>query len=296
MSLLFAAALAASSATSPVCSWDAPGRNAFSGDVPAAVDRYADIPPAVRARLKQRMAAYQYDDVAAIRRDSIEGKHRYGDLRDMHFGATQVCRSVTRQKWAADAEERGLVYCESGHCLIVPTVCRNVSRVTRAPDDAGAAPVAGSGGGEGGAPQAAAPTDALEFEAPSAGGARPTQPAPTFAGGATTGSSAAPAPVTLASWPDWGSAPATQGAAPAGSFAGGSLVVAAAGQASIGSSGAPLRRESNGVFIGDSPLAAPPLAPNLTAAVPEPGTVWLFVIGTAVLGLARARSARGANG
>jgi hypothetical protein len=25
----------------------------------------------------------------------------------------------------------GLVYCEQEHCLIVPTVCRNVSRVTR---------------------------------------------------------------------------------------------------------------------------------------------------------------------
>ena len=29
-------------------------------------------------------------------------------------------------------QERGLVYCDSGNCILVPTVCRNVSRITRA--------------------------------------------------------------------------------------------------------------------------------------------------------------------
>ena len=39
MSLLFAAALAVSATTLPVCSWDRPGANPFMGDVVAAVDR-----------------------------------------------------------------------------------------------------------------------------------------------------------------------------------------------------------------------------------------------------------------
>jgi hypothetical protein len=48
----------------------------------------------------------------------------------MHFGNGRICRQVTRTKWLSTAVERGLVYCEGEHCLIVPTVCRNLSRIT----------------------------------------------------------------------------------------------------------------------------------------------------------------------
>jgi hypothetical protein len=116
------------------CSWDRPGRNAFSGDVVAAVDRYSDIPTPVRARLKERMQAREYDDMVDIRRDSIKGKFEYAStIRDMHFGKDRVCRQVTRSKWTAKTHERGMVYCESEHCILVPTVCRNVSRIDRKP-------------------------------------------------------------------------------------------------------------------------------------------------------------------
>jgi hypothetical protein len=127
---MIAVALAVSVAA---CSWDRPGANPFTGDVVAAVDRYQDIPVAAREALKARMAARRYDEMATITRDEIRGEHRYEGLRDMHFGGGTVCRTVTRDRWASGAIERGLVYCEQGHCLIVPTVCRNVSRVTRVP-------------------------------------------------------------------------------------------------------------------------------------------------------------------
>ena len=116
------------------CSWDRPGVNPFMGDVVAAVDRYRDIPLEVRVRLKARMAKREYDDLVSIRRDSINGRggYDYGSaITEMHFGTNQLCRSVTRASWLPSMEERGLVYCESGHCIIVPTVCRNVSRITR---------------------------------------------------------------------------------------------------------------------------------------------------------------------
>lgn len=116
------------------CSWNRPGVDPFMGDVVAAVDRYRDIPPEVRERLKARMAKREYDDLVSIRRDSIDGSagRRYGSaISDMHFGTNQVCRSVTRAAWSADMQERGLVYCEAGHCILVPTVCRNVSRISR---------------------------------------------------------------------------------------------------------------------------------------------------------------------
>ena len=115
------------------CAWDRPGHNPFMGDVVAAVDRYRDIPDAVRARLKVRMTRREYDDLVSIRRDSISGRAEYGTtISDMHFGTHQVCRSVTRAAWRPDMQERGLVYCEGRHCILVPTVCRNVSRISRA--------------------------------------------------------------------------------------------------------------------------------------------------------------------
>lgn len=141
MSFLAALALAAAApaaalpASLPSCSWDRPGHRAFTGDVVAAVNRYQDIPPDVRQRLQQRMAARRYDDIARIDRDGISGRYAYGpELREMHFAEGQVCERVTRDRWTPAMVERGLVYCEAGHCVIVPTVCRNVARVTRLPE------------------------------------------------------------------------------------------------------------------------------------------------------------------
>ncbi len=114
------------------CRWDHPGVNPFMGDVVAAVDRYTDIAPEVRARLKARMGKRQYDEIVTIRRDSITGRNEYGSvIREMHFGVNRLCHSVTRAAWSPQMQERGLVYCEAGQCILVPTVCRNVSRITR---------------------------------------------------------------------------------------------------------------------------------------------------------------------
>lgn len=132
MSLVLASLLAATPAVVPTCSWDHPGVNPFMGDVVAAVDRYADIPADVRKRLKSRMAQRDYDEIAVITRDAISGRAQYGaEIREMHFGAGQICKTVTRSRWTEAWKERGLVYCEANHCIIVPTVCRNVSRITR---------------------------------------------------------------------------------------------------------------------------------------------------------------------
>ncbi len=133
MSVLLVAALTVSGPVLPQCSWDRPGANSYRGDVVAAVDRYRDIPPEVRAALKKRMSTRRYDELVTITRDGIAGAYRYENLRDMHFGSGTVCRTVTRERWKPQAQERGLVYCEQEHCIIVPTVCRNVSRVTRMP-------------------------------------------------------------------------------------------------------------------------------------------------------------------
>jgi hypothetical protein len=169
MSLTVATVIAAAGATLPQCSWDRPGANAFTGDVVAAVDRYKDIPAATRAKLKARMEQRQYDEIAVIGRNSITGKATYSpEIRDMHFGAGTVCRTVTRSRWDAKAEERGLVYCEDEHCLIVPTVCRNVSRVTRLKKAPTTAAVSPGVTGAAATPLASEPTGAGVAQTPAA--------------------------------------------------------------------------------------------------------------------------------
>ncbi len=136
------------------CNWNRPGVNPFMGDVVAAVDRYPEIPAQVRERLKQRMRDRNFDEFVTISRDAISGKNNYdARISDMHFGSGRVCRQVSRAGWTAEMKERGLVYCEQGHCILVPTICRNVSRISRAP---GAPAQAGTGAA--GAPPGAAPS------------------------------------------------------------------------------------------------------------------------------------------
>ena len=255
MSLIATLALAASSATAtlPSCSWDRPGMDPFMGDVVAAVDRYKDIPTATRAKLKTRMQARQYDEIAVIKRDAIEGKARYApEIRDMHFGRGKVCQTVSRAKWSDQHQERGLVYCEDGHCIIVPTVCRNVSRITRA-----APPVAGAAQEE---PQvlAAKPVDdtPLEFEAPAAGGA-PVQALPT-------------------SFAQLSQVP-TLGPQPSPSF------TPLSGPTPTPPGGVPP--------LPPSPLPGPDPVPPVTPAVPEPSTWAMFGLGLLALSLRKKFSA-----
>lgn len=113
------------------CSWAHPGANPYRGDPAHALADF-DMPEETRRQLRDAMRAHRYTDVATITRDSIVGDHGYGDLREMHSGLGQVCHgAVDRSAWAPMRQERGLVYCADDVCVIVPTICNNVSLVTR---------------------------------------------------------------------------------------------------------------------------------------------------------------------
>ncbi|MRW82571.1 PEP-CTERM sorting domain-containing protein [Pseudoduganella sp. FT26W] len=155
MSLLLAATLAA--AIQPTCSWDHPGRNPYTGSAAAAIDRYTDIPESVRGTLKRRLEDHAPDDSVSITRDHISGKNQYDPtIRDMHFGASSVCGSVTRSQWAETRAEPAAVYCVGEHCILVPKICGNVSRITRltpAMAQAGREPVSAAQANESDKPQ-----------------------------------------------------------------------------------------------------------------------------------------------
>jgi hypothetical protein len=130
MSLLLAATLAA--AIQPTCSWDHPGSNPYTGSPAAAIDRYTDIPESVRGTLKRRLEDHLPDDAVSITRDHISGKNQYdATIRDMHFGAASVCGTVTRTQWSERHAEPAAVYCVGEHCILVPKVCGNVSRISK---------------------------------------------------------------------------------------------------------------------------------------------------------------------
>jgi hypothetical protein len=268
MSLIASLALAVTAgSTLPQCSWDRPGVNPFMGDVVAAVDRYQDIPAATREKLKARMKARSYDDIAVIERDAITGKASYApEIRDMHFGPGAVCRTVTRSKWTATTQERGLVYCEDGQCILVPTVCRNVSRIRRLEKPAAVAPARAANLAS--STREGEDTTPLEFDAPAAG---PTSAAPdSFA--ATSGVP------TLTSSPVQGGSLLSGGTpGPAGA-----PVAGGPGLVNIGMPALPPGTVRTADGPGDLPH---------TPAVPEPGTWTMIALGLLVV-IFRARQRR----
>ena len=252
------------------CNWNRPGVDPFMGDVVAAVDRYTDIAPQVREELKQRMRARQYDEIVVISRDAIRGKANYNArISEMHFGPGRVCRNVTRAGWSEQMQERGLVYCVQGQCILVPTVCRNVSRITQAPPAAaGAAPAAE-------APAAVAAPGVSVIDNPDA-----------LHGGSFMGD-VPPIVASLPFLPMNFVHTSNDIPAPAGYVGGG------------GGGGYSVPPGTTGVSIIIPPTvilpSLPPTGPSVVPAVPEPQTWAMLLAGLALIGYsARRRAARAA--
>lgn len=136
--------IAAVLAIASTCEWSAP-RGAYAVRVEPAslVHNYAEIPADVQHTLAQKMRALAYDDLVLIKKDSLTAISggQYSDFRKMHFGAQgqKMCQQVTTRTWTDRDEEMALVYCHGGWCAAVPTVCNNVSLITRVPPEPGPA-------------------------------------------------------------------------------------------------------------------------------------------------------------
>jgi len=116
------------------CDWNSPGNNPFMGELPAAVSKYTEIPSEDREKIIKAMQTRKYDDIVLISRTAIVGSFNYNPwITNMHFGNGDVCKKVDRSKWKDSHFERALTYCSGNYCVVVPTVCRNVSIITRKP-------------------------------------------------------------------------------------------------------------------------------------------------------------------
>ena len=103
------------------------------GDPVKAVDNYQDIPLETRNALKSAIAKKAYSAFIEIKRDSLGDGLFEPEITQMHFGKNKLCMTVDRSKWSPTAVERGMVFCADGYCLLLPTVCGNLSRIKPVP-------------------------------------------------------------------------------------------------------------------------------------------------------------------
>ncbi len=141
--VLTAIALAASlsSSASPVgsCIWQPSHQQPFEGQLAPVLDRFQDMPQALRERLKERINAHRFDEVVSIRRDSIVGQQSYeGQLQGLQAGADNRCTEPNRAQWSDRDEELALSYCEASYCVLVTINGHHLARTKRtalAPND-----------------------------------------------------------------------------------------------------------------------------------------------------------------
>jgi len=138
MSLTTLAVAASLTAASP-CHWNKPGATPYRGPVMQSVSqalaRYTDIPADAAAQITSKARLLQPDTLVTITRDGVESPDGTAtNLRDMHYGKDRLCAGpVERSAWKDTHAEPAFVYCSGEHCIAVPIVCGNVSRIDYKP-------------------------------------------------------------------------------------------------------------------------------------------------------------------
>jgi hypothetical protein len=54
----------------------------------------------------------------------------FGDVQGMHFGKGRRCDTVDRSQWPLGRTEPAAIYRRGNYCIVVPTVCGNISWAT----------------------------------------------------------------------------------------------------------------------------------------------------------------------
>jgi hypothetical protein len=122
------------------CDWNSPGSNPQTGDKAASIENYKDIPPAIRAILKEKIEKKKYDDVATISRNAIRGGNDYTNARDMHWGNNRMCKGeVVRSRWSEKQTHGAMIFTYAGYTIAIASVCGNVFRLDQVSGGSGSA-------------------------------------------------------------------------------------------------------------------------------------------------------------
>ena len=121
-----ASAFAAHPPAVPVCSWDRPGADPYTGTAAAALARY-DMPEADRAALARKIAANDYYRIVGSTREGVTG---YRARRNMTFGRDRMCATVTTDRWADDEVQLGFVFVSGEQHVVKWFVCGNLEQLT----------------------------------------------------------------------------------------------------------------------------------------------------------------------
>lgn len=117
-------------ADSERCAWQPGSQIRFQGELAPLLDRYQDLTPPLRARLRQRLNALNYDDIVTIRRDSITGTRLYAAQIQGWSGALEAgCSAPSRAHWPDTERQLALVFCEGGQCLMLSVEGRQLARI-----------------------------------------------------------------------------------------------------------------------------------------------------------------------
>lgn len=122
------------------CDWNSPGANPQTGDKALSIDNYKDIPPAIRAVLKEKIQNKKYDDTVTIGRNAIRGGNDYTNARDMHWGNNRMCKGeVIRSRWSESQTHGAMIFTYAGYSVAIASVCGNVFRLDQVSGGGGSA-------------------------------------------------------------------------------------------------------------------------------------------------------------
>lgn len=111
------------------CNWDNPGHDPYTNTVSAALSQFS-IPAAHKNVIEAQIKAGANTGMVFITKDGLVSPDRnLSTFMMMTFGKNKMCYGVERTRWADSHYEPAKLYCSGDYCVMIPTVCGNITQV-----------------------------------------------------------------------------------------------------------------------------------------------------------------------